>query len=469
VIVQVAILVVRDLVHGYRAWIALLVSVCGMGMVFALSLALLLVGAEATGEAQQAYIAVAGVALAFAVLTGVVSLAQVARVSVALRRRAVALWHVAGILPRQALLMTLAQVVATGLVGALLAMVLAPMAWTPFAAFVRSTDLPEAPGLSASIPAGATLWAVITSMSVGVLGGIPGARTAARQGVLDGLDHARVAGARRGGGARTVIRIVVVALLTAGVAALYWVISTVPALVTDDLGDFLAVYPGMGLLVLTVAAVCGGWCISAMSRVSEWFTPLGRTPLAEYLATRQAASRPDHTRGLVMPVVLSTAVTGIVVAWTDKLGEILGGAGAGGGVRAPGDQLALLIGGAIAIAIIASSSVSYASADVRVRDAALMSAMGTRPGSLYGQAVAEAALYAVMAATLAYAAIGLNEWAMTTALAHGPVPTASLNPLPVEPLLLVAAAFVLNAANLLVLSGHAVSKEPVSVIARSTT
>ncbi|VTR75923.1 hypothetical protein [Cellulomonas hominis] len=468
-IVRLATLAARDLVHGYRAWLALLVSVCGMGVVFALSLALLLVGARASGEAQDAYVAVAGVALVFSVLTGVVSLAHVARVSLALRRRAVALWHVAGILPGEAFLMTLAQVIAVCLGGGLLAVVLAPAAWTPFATFVSSTGLPEAPGLSGSMPARATFWAVVSSMSVGALGGVPGVRAAARQGVLDGLDHTRVTAARRGGGTRTAVRAVLVVLVSAGTVALYWAISTVRALATDELGDFLTVYPGMGLLVLMVTALSGGWCISVMSRVAAWSTPLGRAPLAGYLATRAASGRLDHTRGLVVPVALSTAVTGIVLAWTGKLATILGGGDGSGAVRAPGDQLVLLIGGAVAIAIIASSSVSYASVDVRVKDVALMSAMGTRPAVLYGQAVAEAALYAVMAASLAYAAIGLNEWAMSTALAHGPVPTAPLEPLPREPLLLVAVAFVLNATNLLSLTGHAVSRDPVSVIARSTT
>ncbi|MBU4213728.1 MAG: hypothetical protein KJ792_03630 [Actinobacteria bacterium] len=468
-IVRLGTLIVRDLAYGYRAWIALLVSVCGMATVFALSLALLLVGAAAQGEAQDAYVAIAGVALAFSVLTGVANLVQVARVSISLRRRAVALWHLAGVLPGQAFAMTLTQVTVVCLGGGLAATLLAPVLWVPLSDFVRTTGLPQTPGLSQSIPPGATLWAVVVAVGVGALGGVPGALTAARQAVLDGLDDARVTTGGRGGGARTVVRIVFAVLLGVGTAALYWAISKVPARTTDELGDFLTVYPGMGLLVLAMLSITGLWSVPLLSRACVWLTPEGHSPLSSYLATRQVSSRLDHTRGLVMPVALSAAVVGVVLAWTDKLGEILRGAGAGESVRAPGDQLALLIGGAVVIALIASSSVSYASMDVRVRDAALLAAMGARPATLYRQAVTEALVYAAMAASLAYAAIAVNEWAMSTALAHGPAPAASLDALPWEPLVLIAVAFALNVANLLALTRYAASKDPVATLARSTT
>lgn len=465
---RLGVLVGRDLVHGYRAWTALLVSVCGMGTVFALTLALLLVGARATGEAQAAYVTVSAVALGFSALTGVANLAQVSRVAVGLRRRAVALWQLAGVQPREAAAMTLTQVCAVCLLGGALAAALAPAVWGPFAAFVRSTDLPPAPGLATALPAAATAWAVVASVLVGALGGVPGARAAARQDVLDGLTPARSATAARAGRTRVAARVVLVAAGAAVVAALDAAISRVGPRRPDELGDFLTIYPGMGLLLLAVVAVAGGWFTSAFAWVAVRLTPAGRAPLPVYLATRQAASRLDHTRGLVMPVALCAAVTGIVLAWIRQLTAALRDAGAPDAVQAPGDQLALLVGGAVVIALVTSSSVSYASLDVRTRDAALLAAMGARPGTLYRQAVAEALVHAAMAAALAYGVIGLHDRTLSAALAHGPVPTASPGALPWEPLVLVAASFVLNTATLLGLTAHAVGRDPVATVTRST-
>ncbi len=467
--IRLGSLVVRDLVHGRRAWIALFVCVLGMGVVFALSLGLVIVGAGATGEAQDAYVTIGGVALGFSVMTGVVNLAQVARISVSLRRRSVALWRVAGVLPGQAFVMTLAQVVGVCACGGVVAMMAAPVAWGPFAAFVRGTDLPAAPGLSEAVPRVATMWAAVVSVLVGILGGLFAARSAARRDVLDGLSDARATAAGPRRGVKGVLGAVLVMLVLAGTITLYWAISRVPVRATDELGDFLMVYPGMGILLLGVLALVGRWCVAMLARIGVGATPAGRAPLPAYLACRQAASRLDHTRGLVMPVVYATAVTGIVLAWTGKLTEILSDAGAGEAVRAPADQLALLIGGALVIAVIASSSVSYASMDVRVKDAALLSAMGARPAVLYRQALAEACVYAVMAASIAYTAIGANEWVMTAVLTAGPVPSAPLDPLPWEPLILIACAFVLHAVNLLSVSGYAVGRDPVATLARSST
>lgn len=465
VIVRLVVLAVRDLVTGRRAWVALVVSVLGMGVVFALLLGLVIVGAGTSGEAQDAFAAVGGVALGFSVLTGVVNLSQVARVSVFLRRRPMAQWQVAGVLPRQAFAVVWAQVILVCVLGGVVAAMLAPVMWVPFSEFVRGAGLPSAPGLSGPIPITATAWAAATSVLVGSIGGLRAARLSARPDVLSALQGVQEPSGRRQQWA-TLLRGMAVVLLCVGVGALYWAISRVPVRTEDELGDFLTVYPGMGMLLLVVIALAAGPLVTGLTRTVARLVPVRDATLGGYLASRQAASRVDHTRGLVMPVALATAVIGVVLSWTVTLGRTLQQSG-GGEVRAPAAQLALLLGGPVAIAVFSSVSVSYATLDTRIRDAALLTAMGTRPVTLYRQVVAEAWLYSLMSAIIGYGVIVVNDRVIHVALAHGPVPDIATGTIPWEPLLATACAFVLHCVILLSISGYAIRQDPVLSIARN--
>lgn len=76
---------------GMASWIALLVSSVTLAVVLTLNIALIVAGTAVSGEAQQAYTSMGGVALSFSVLTGLASFSLVVDTCARLQRREIAL------------------------------------------------------------------------------------------------------------------------------------------------------------------------------------------------------------------------------------------------------------------------------------------------------------------------------------------------------------------------------------------
>ncbi|PRQ10480.1 hypothetical protein C1Y63_11370 [Corynebacterium sp. 13CS0277] len=75
-------LAVSSVVRGAGSWLSLIVTAVTLAVVLTLNIALIVVGAGAAGEAQQAYVTMGGAALGFSVLTGLVSFATVVGICV---------------------------------------------------------------------------------------------------------------------------------------------------------------------------------------------------------------------------------------------------------------------------------------------------------------------------------------------------------------------------------------------------
>ena len=93
-------LAVRSVAIDVVSWLALIITSAMLAVVVTLDIGLVVAGAGTSGEAQQSFVAFGCVALGFCVLVGLLSLMMVIRVCLGLQRRSVALWQLAGVLPR---------------------------------------------------------------------------------------------------------------------------------------------------------------------------------------------------------------------------------------------------------------------------------------------------------------------------------------------------------------------------------
>lgn len=414
-------LTVRSVAIDVVSWLALIITSAMLAVVVTLDIGLVVAGAGTSGEAQQSFVAFGCVALGFCVLVGLLSLMMVIRVCLGLQRRSVALWQLAGVLPRTVFVVLLGEVLLVGLLSSLLGALVAGLAWFPFARLISSSGLPSDGALARPLTPLA-LWIGTGSTGViCVLGGLLSARRIARGDVLEAV---------RGGGQtsrsgfslpRRIARTVLSAAIIAGTAALYMAIGHERPLASKRaVGDFMTVYAGMGMLVCLVVACCANPLIRGLLALIGLGSDRLGTPW--FLAVREASSHPDLTRGLIMPIGLAGGAVGVMMAWIGKLGSVLSGSGET--VSAPPGQMALLFGGAVVVGCVAASSVVFATMRSRERDAAILIAGGGTNGLVWMKAACETVIYLALSLVVAYTIVWANELAMDHAFTSGPIPSA---------------------------------------------
>lgn len=101
---------INSVARGAASWLALIITSAVLMVVLTLSIGLIVAGASARGEIQEAYVSMGGVALGFTVLTGLISFRLVVSTCVRLQRQDVALWQIAGVLPTAALAIMIVEI-----------------------------------------------------------------------------------------------------------------------------------------------------------------------------------------------------------------------------------------------------------------------------------------------------------------------------------------------------------------------
>ncbi|UWH01847.1 hypothetical protein K1I36_08865 [Corynebacterium silvaticum] len=99
---------------------------------------LLQLGWQPDGKAQQAFIAMGGVALGFTALTGFASFVLVVGICIRLQQRHVALWQIVGVMPKAAFSILLLEVLLVSALSAVIGALVAIAVWPAYAAFVAS-------------------------------------------------------------------------------------------------------------------------------------------------------------------------------------------------------------------------------------------------------------------------------------------------------------------------------------------
>lgn len=438
-----------------------------LSVVLTLNIALIVAGiaAEGGGDAQQAYVAVGGVALGFSLLTGLASFILVVGICVRLQRRDVALWQIVGLLPRTALLIMLIEILVVSAVSAAIGSVASTLAWPVYADFVGTSGLPHSSVLDDSIPSSALIIGIISTATASLLAGIHSARKVVRGNLVEGVQSSTTFEAKSPTMIMRIVTIIIGIALLIGVIAIYGAIGQGDK-ITDSraLGDFLTTYPGMGLLLCLIFAVVGSPIIKLLVNAIK-IIPDGSMP--KFLASREAAARPRLTQALIMPITLSAAAVGVMMAWVDKLSDVLiAESGSSDSVSAPPEQMALLLGGPVIVACMSAAAIVFATAVNRQEDNALLLVSGSTSKTVYAKAVAEALIYAAVSLVCAYLIVIVNEVGMVAALSSGPIPSVNFALPGWSGAGVVLFGIALTLIMLLIIISAGLKKQPISIVLR---
>ncbi|MBZ8176578.1 ABC transporter permease [Corynebacterium sp. 3HC-13] len=419
---MIAKIAVNSVLKGMSSWVALIITAVALSIVLTLNVALIIAGVSISGEAQQAYVSMGGVALSFTVLTGIASFSLVVSTCLRLQRRDVALWQIAGILPRTALVILLLEVLLVSATSAVIGVLAAIAVWPAYAGFVGHSGLPHSEVLQQNIPTLALIIGVGTTAVVSVLTGIRTSRNVVQTNLVESVRASSAFWGKTPSLPARLLKSITGVALVAGVIAIYLAIGH-GKLITDQhkIGDFLTTYPGMGILLCLTFAVIGSPLIRVLAKLTTYLP--GNVP--HFLASREVIARPSLTTSLVLPISLAAAAVGVMTTWVEKLKDILyTAAGSSDSVSAPPEQMALLLAGPVIAACVSASSIVFATASHRQEDNALLVVSGSTPSAAYIKAVVEVLIYTVISLVCAYVIIVFNEGAMVLALSAGPIPSA---------------------------------------------
>ena len=318
-------------------------------VVLTLSIGLIVAGASARGEIQEAYVSMGGVALGFTVLTGLISFRLVVSTCVRLQRQDVALWQIAGVLPTAALAIMIVEIFLVTIVSALLGGLTAMVLWPEYTHFVDDSGLPHSDVLTGPLPLVAMVIGIATTAGVSLLSGVRSAKKVVREDLVSASQSGIPPSTTVGAKITTAIAAIV---LVAGTVTLYLVIGHADRISDpEQLNEVLTSYPGMGLLNCLLFAVVSRPLVRALTAVLRGI-PLG-TP--GFLATREASARPALTRALVVPITLAAAAVGVMSSWIHELTWVMDTlAPESGSVSAPPRQLFLLLGGPVVVVCVRS-------------------------------------------------------------------------------------------------------------------
>lgn len=452
---------VNSVIRGASSWLALIVASIALSVVVALSLGMIVAGASASGEAQQAFVSMGATALGFTVLTALASFRLVVGTCVRLQRQDVALWQIAGILPGTAHLVVATEIVLVTAVSAALGAALSLAMWPPYRHFVDGSGLPETDVLHRPLPIIAIAIAVGTTTLTSLLCGLRSARKIVRADLVTGV-HPASTPPQRSTGARIVTAIVAV-LLIAGTVTLYLVIAHAHVVTDpDDMAGVLSSYAGMGLLICLVFAILSGPIIRGLVQLIKTL-PFAGT--AGFLASREANARPQLTQALVVPITLAAAAVGIMAVWINELTTVMAAqAGSQEKVTAPPRPMALLLGGPVIVACVCASAIVFATASHRRADNALLLVSGATPRAIRAKAVVEAGIHAVVCLVCAYGIVVVNDVSMAKALSAGPIPSAPVLVPGWQAAGVVALGITLTLVLLLGVTAEGMHRNPVTTI-----
>lgn len=418
-------IVVNSVRKGIASWLALLVSSTALSVVLTLNIALIVAGTAVSGEAQQAYIVMGGVALSFSVLTGLASFKLVVDTCARLQRREVALWQIVGVLPWIALTILILEIVLVTAASAAVGAIMAAIIWPAYASFIGRSGLPYSDILEHGIPTAATTIGAVVTVIVSVLAGIHSSRMVVRSDLIAGAKASSSFERIRSSVKGKLFKIALGVSLLTGIIAIYCAIGNRTQL-TDprELGDFITIYPGMGILLCFTFAFLGPYLIQALIAIVR----LLPGNVSFFLAAREASARPALTKALIMPITLAAAAVGVMTSWVSKLKSILEAtSGSSSSVSAPPEQMALLLSGPIIVACVAAASIVFATASSREQDNALLIVSGSTQSVAYAKSIFETTIYAFVSLICSYSIVMTNELAMVAALSAGPIPSAQIS------------------------------------------
>ncbi len=450
-----------DLRLHYRPWVAVFAVAVVAAMCVSLFVALIVVGSSsADSDVREGYSGIAVPILVMTVPTAVVAVAVAVALCIRLSTRTVALWQLAGVLPRQAGRVVYLQQALVCILGAVPGVALGALLWPAFGDLMVASELPDSSELRQAFPLSAAVWTVVAIVAVSAVAGLAAVwRTGRVEPVA--LLHAVEPDERRVGVGRAVVAV----LAGAGaVAALVTTAQRVTPADYDGVMETTMVYLPFAMAVVVLVVALGPVLFGPLMRVWTAVVP-ARWSTSWYLARGSARYHLSSSSAVITPLYVGASVVGVTYVWVDlgrKSAEAAGMTFTGTGT--PLAQMVSMFGGAVLVAAVATAGVVFATARDTARETALLTVAGSTRGTILLKAVFESLVYALTAGLLVVVTLVVPAAAYTWALGAGPLPGAALASLPGAPFVVVGLGWVLILAATLVPTTGSLRHSPVGVL-----
>lgn len=179
-------LILSELLNSARVWVGVLALSVVTGAVGFVAAAFVVSGGHASGDARQLTASAGQMLIAFTSISALVGLAGASNLTVALQRRSLALWQLAGVRPATVGFAVLAQLAIVGAVGAGIGCLIAIPVVDPFFSWVQRSWT-GIDGIELRVGPGAAISTVAIVCGVVALGGLRGALAASRVAPIDAL------------------------------------------------------------------------------------------------------------------------------------------------------------------------------------------------------------------------------------------------------------------------------------------
>lgn len=438
-------LVIAEVLRQWRLWIAAGITFVAAAALLATCFGLVFAVSGTTEYARLVLSGLPGTIALFGGLSAALVAQGVCALAVQAQRREHALWSLLGASPATIRLVVIAQITVLGVVAGLLgALGHVPLAHALGAQIIALTENLSPGDLAIEPSLGAVLATVGTTAAIAVLSALRPARIAAHVPPLSAL-RAEPPVRRRLG----VLSFVVAS------GALAALIGTVLSVRTSsDMSSAMSGLPMLCVLMAVFLAALGPALFPAVATAwSALVSP--RLGTAWHLGREGAIHRLHGATAMIGPLVAAAVLVGGMLSAFAVMGAAVE---IQTGVR-PRDpelaQIALMLGGPVAVAAIGAAATVVMSARVRAREQRALVLAGASRGTLVGGALGEGTVVVVTAALVALAGVALTAGLVTAALTpHAPGLAMTWAPVPALVICGAGGALVLGAIVLPVLLGR---------------
>lgn len=376
-------LILSELLNSARVWAGVLALSVVTGAVGFVAAAFVVSGGHATGDGRQLTASAGQMLIAFTSISALVGLAGASNLTVALQRRSLALWQLAGVRPAIVGFAVLAQLAIVGAVGAGIGCLIVMPALEPFFSWIQRSWT-GIDGIDLRVGPGAAISTVAIVCGVVALGGLRGALAASRVAPIDALREPESTHRGMGWG-----RWMLAAAAAAATTALAWRLDDAPFLDIVNRGMFVipavaACIAALGPLVFPL--VLRTWTSLIPARLSSsWF-----------LARHDARYRLSRSTAVIGPLLVAVALTSGLFTAT----RTFGAAADGGDWSIDAEAVVLILGGPLLVAAVSAAVTVFMASAARARDAALVQVAGGRRRTVLLAAVWEAMIHGITATVI---------------------------------------------------------------------
>lgn len=411
---MILVVAAKELVRGYQLWAGSLIVIAASSAVCAAALAQFETAATLSASASTSLLSMSQGIVAFGLLAAIAVTGATTNLAVASGRRGYALLQLAGLLPRQLVMMVLAQLVMLAVIGTGIGVALGRAIAQPLLDLaIGQTSAPA--GTVAVYGGGTVTWAFGLFAGVVVLAGIRAAFRAGRVPPIEALREPEPPRVHMG-----VLRWVAVGV--AGMAALglgLGVAGTSLSLTVAGRPVGVSLVVGLGMLfsiALTALVVAIGPILYPfVLRAWTALVPSGLSG-AWFLARRSCRYRITQSTAAITPLMVGIALPGSMYTLFLTAGDAMSAGGGSSEINSA--SIFTILGPALLLAAIGSAAVIFMTSRTRARDNALVSVSGGTFATAALSAMLEALIYVVTALLIAAAVFGIVGLAVATAFSH---------------------------------------------------